>query len=102
MSSFLEGDNVKPTMASHAAPLKGKVIQYLTESDVDRSGRGYFFPRVGVVHGHVGKNLGVNGDYIPFSRFVEVVVLRDATQEEINMYEHEGDEAPMHDVRNQQ
>lgn len=86
MSNFLEGTNVKPHSAADAKSLLKKNVQYLRTSDIDRSGRGYIFPKSGVVTGCYGKNLEINGDSIPFSALVEVVVLGDATDEELEIY----------------
>jgi hypothetical protein len=41
----LEGQNIKPRTAKEAKALIGKEVIYLQTGDIDRSGRGYFFPR---------------------------------------------------------
>lgn len=49
-SKFFEGaENIAPRTTAAARSLIGKKVKYLTEADIDKTGRGYFFPRVGVV-----------------------------------------------------
>jgi|AntDeeMinimDraft_5_1070356.scaffolds.fasta_scaffold13135_3 hypothetical protein len=86
MSRYLEGDNVKPQHSQDGRKLIGRVVQYITSLDIDHSGRGYFFPRTGVITDQFKRNLEVNGELIPFSSFVEIVDLREATQEEMDTY----------------
>lgn len=83
---YLEGTNVKPQHTTDGRKLIGKFVEYLTTQDIDRSGRGYIFPKTGVVTDQFKRNLEINGDLIPYSSFVEVVIIRDATEEEISVY----------------
>ncbi len=54
---YLEGDNIAPLSTEKARELIGKRIIYLRKCDIDRSGRGYFFPQYGIVadvfRGHI-------------------------------------------------
>lgn len=72
---LLEGKNRAPKTAKEARALIGVRVEYLRNQDIDRSGRGYFFPRKGAVEDVNGKNLAIDGDWIAFSRLRELVVL---------------------------
>lgn len=77
--SCLEGIQVGPLTAAKVKKLIGKKVKYLRECDIDRSGRGYFFPRTGIVLGSYGRNLEMDheGNYFYFSSFKEMVVLEE-------------------------
>ena len=73
----LTGKNIAPLNSAAAKKLIGKRITYLRECDMDRSGRGYFFPRGGVVADVFRGNLAIDdsSNFIGSLRsFVEVVV----------------------------
>lgn len=71
---YLTGENIRPRSAEEARKLIGKKITYLREQDIDRSGRGYFFPRQGEVTSVQGRNIEFgNGDWQTLSSLVEVV-----------------------------
>ena len=79
---FLEGEQAPFRTAAERKRLVGKVIRYLRSCDIDRSGRGYFFPRVDIVVSAAGLNLFLeNGSTIHRGELREVVVLRDAEGE---------------------
>jgi len=84
--SYLDGTNVAPANAESAKKLLGHYVRYLRSLDIDKSGRGYVFPKSGVVTGQFKRNLEINGDLVPFSSFVEINILREATQEEMSVY----------------
>lgn len=74
-TTYLDGQNVAPKTAKQARALIGKKVTYLTKFDIDRSGRGYFFPRTGVIREVHGKNVDVgHHDWIMLSSIVEMVV----------------------------
>jgi hypothetical protein len=60
MGIYLEGNDIKPRTAKEAKALIGKRVKYLQSSDVDKSGRGYFFPRVGTIVDVKGKNIAID------------------------------------------
>ena len=70
---ILEGENIAPRNAQEARALIGKQVRYLRNVDLDRSGRGYFFPRIGTVESVVGRELVIDGDYVLRTRIVEMV-----------------------------
>lgn len=74
---YLEGENLAPLTAAKVRALVGHRIEYLRERDIDRSGRGYYWPRKGVVLGGMGRNIELDqeGNFESFGRFVEVVDL---------------------------
>ena len=57
---LLTGTNCKPKTAKEARALIGKKVIYLMRSDIDSSGRGYFFPRHGTVVEVSGKNIAID------------------------------------------
>jgi len=75
LCKFLHGENVAPLNAAKARQLKGHRIEYLRRGDIDWSGRGYFFPRFGLVIGYMERNLEIDDphNYYSFGSFVEVV-----------------------------
>ena len=56
MARYLDGETVPVKTKADRLKLIGKRIQYLRPSDIDRSGRGFFFPRTGTVTGSEGRN----------------------------------------------
>lgn len=72
--SYLDGENLKPYDSSAAEKLIGKTVTYLRTTDIDKSGRGYFFPRCGVVEGVLRKNLLISDVYISFNDIVEIII----------------------------
>jgi hypothetical protein len=73
---LLEGTSVLPLTAQRARDLIGKEVQYLRKCDIDWSGRGYYFPRSGVVHAQIGRNIaiGTPDNFIYFSSIAEMVL----------------------------
>jgi len=57
MRCFDKETNSTPKTAAEAKALLGKRVKYLQEQDIDRSGRGLYFPRYGTVTGNKGKNI---------------------------------------------
>jgi hypothetical protein len=75
--AYLEGQNITPRSTKEAKMLIGKHVQFLRKCDIDRSGRGYYFPRTGVIEDVNGKNLIMhNGDAIYLSDLVEMVEMQ--------------------------
>lgn len=73
--AYLDGKNVSPKHLKDARLLIGKKVEYLRRMDIDKSGRGYFFPRRGIVEDVHGRNLIIGGDYVHFSDLYELVIL---------------------------
>lgn len=69
---YLKGPNIAPKTVSQARKLTGTFVQYLAEEDIDKSGRGYIFPRYGFVEGGMGRDVIISGDYISISRIREM------------------------------
>jgi hypothetical protein len=73
---YLEGEQAPFKMKADRDRLVGCKIQYLRHRDIDRTGRGYFFPQVG----HIAKSSGLNlffdnGDSLYRSEIAELVVI---------------------------
>jgi hypothetical protein len=60
--------------AKEARALIGKRVKYLRGIDIDKTGRGYVFPRYGTIERVIGRELLIDGDYVVRSRIVEMVV----------------------------
>lgn len=75
MNRMLEGENVTPHRNSEAKKLIGCQVQYLCGRDIDRSGRGYFFPQTGTVNDVYGRNIQINDEYIYLSTIVEMRII---------------------------
>jgi hypothetical protein len=59
--------------AAVAKSLYGKKVEYLLACDIDQSGRGYFFPRYGVVRGQFGRNIQIGESWLCFNELIELV-----------------------------
>lgn len=80
---YLDGPIVPFRTAADRKALVGKTIRYLRRSDIDRSGRGYFFPRVGKVVEAKGVRLVFdNWNSVERGDLVEVEVLSPEEAEE--------------------
>lgn len=61
MSRYFEGEeNIAPRTAAEARALIGTRVKYLQGCDIDRSGRGYYFPRYGVVAAVHGREIAMD------------------------------------------
>jgi len=63
-NQLLRGENITPNNKAEIQPLIGNMVEYLRDIDIDKSGRGYFLPRRGIVEGCKGRNIIIDGDYI--------------------------------------
>jgi hypothetical protein len=76
MGRHLEGTDLPFRTAAERKALVGKAIRYLRHCDIDRSGRGYIFPRYGVVVGAYRTNLEMdNGTTVSRADLVELVAI---------------------------
>ena len=79
----LEGDLAPIRTAADRKKLVGKYIRYLRDCDIDKSGRGYFFPRFDGVLQASGRLLHLtNGDSLKAGDLREVVVVRDIEEDD--------------------
>lgn len=46
---LLSGKNIAPSTSAEAKALIGKEVVWICERDIDKSGRGYFFPKRGKI-----------------------------------------------------
>lgn len=53
----------------------GKKVTYLTSRDIDYSGRGYFFPRIGTIQGTYRRSIIIDEEYIPINSMKEIVLI---------------------------
>lgn len=73
INRLLGGENIKPSNAAQARALIGKQLQWLTEWEIDKSGRGYFFPKTGSIIAVHRREVEIeNGNFISISSFVEM------------------------------
>ena len=85
--NYLDGENITPSTTKQARDLIGVNVTYLTKGDIDRSGRGYFFPREGVVAGVHGRNIAFDepGNFLYIlSDIVEMVKKKGVAKKEFN------------------
>jgi hypothetical protein len=72
----LTGNHVAFRTAADRRALVGRYIMFLRHCDIDRTGRGMFFPRTGIVQSAGGRFLNMdNGTSLAASDLVEVVDL---------------------------
>ena len=77
MGKHLDGTTLPFQTAADRKALVGKTIRYLRLCDIDRSGRGYIFPRVNTVVEAKGIYLIMdNGDAAGRSELVEIVEIK--------------------------
>lgn len=72
LNRMLGGENIAPRTKKEAEALTNTRVRYLRTCDIDRSGRGYFFPQVGVIERAIGREVVIDGDYIPLKSIVEM------------------------------
>lgn len=87
MCVYLDGKDIKPRTAKEARALIGKRVRYLQSSDIDHSGRGYFFPRVGTVVAVHGKNIAMDHEHnwcVYISNLVEMVEVPSDGEEKLS------------------
>lgn len=73
MGRYLDGVQARFRTASDRRSLIGKRVCYLLSSGIDRSGRGYIFPRHGLVTHTSGKNIYIDDNPEYVSNIVEMV-----------------------------
>lgn len=82
MPKRLVGESVLTRSIQPMKDLIGKEVIYLRGADIDRSGRGYFFPRIGKITDARYQTITINQyDHYSLSSFVEMV---EATQENLD------------------
>ncbi len=73
--AYLKGEQVKidtPTLRK----MIGTKVQYLLERDIDKTGRGYFSPHIGVITEIIRKQVDFgNSSHEPFSSIREIVII---------------------------
>lgn len=77
MSFRLEGDHVM-IQTKVLKKLIGTEVSYLLKRDIDKTGRGYFFPQAGEITEVYNKHVVFddNGDYVHFSAISEITIER--------------------------
>jgi hypothetical protein len=69
---LIGGERIAPRTAAQARTLIGRHVEYLRNRDIDRSGRGYYFPQSGVVNSVRGRNIEIDGNWVHFSELAEM------------------------------
>ena len=73
---YLEGENIKPSYNKDAKKLIGKSVEYLRSCDIDKSGRGYYFPRRNKIVDVIGRQLIFeNSDSVYFNDIKEMIII---------------------------
>lgn len=73
MCNYLKGKQLKFKTRKDAILLFDKEIVYLRDQDIDKSGRGYFFPRYGQIRDYWKKQINIDGDWVSLSSIIEIV-----------------------------
>lgn len=76
--NYLNGENLSLKTAKQARMYIGKEVEYLCKCDIDRSGRGYFFPKKGIIVDVSGRDIAIDTKHnfvIHLSDLVEMVVI---------------------------
>ena len=71
---MLEGKKVKCRTKADVVKLLDQDIVYLTERDIDQTGRGFFIPRFGQVRDYWKRQVNISGDWVSLSRIREMVL----------------------------
>jgi hypothetical protein len=71
--AYLEGKQVGKLNPKIAKSLIGRGFKYLRRCDIDRTGRGVFFPKYGVIDDVHGRCVYIDGDPVSMSDIVEMV-----------------------------
>lgn len=76
---YLKNDsaNIRPKSVGDARALVGMKVEYLRQVDIDKSGRGYFFPRTGTVVSAKGRNIEIEQDWVGLTEIVELRKIED-------------------------
>lgn len=53
----------------------GEKVQYLRDVDIDRSGRGYYFPREGTIEEVEYRQINISGTWMLIRDIVEIVIM---------------------------
>lgn len=76
MGRYFDGETAPFRTAADRKALVGKHIRYVRHCDIDKTGRGYFFPRIDTVVEATGTNLIFdNGSSVARGDLVEVQVI---------------------------
>jgi FKBP-type peptidyl-prolyl cis-trans isomerase 2 len=74
---FLKNGKYFPKSPKEAKELLGKKIRFLENCDIDKSGRGYFFPQEGVVTEIIGRNIFIDDNPKWLGHMVEYEILEE-------------------------
>lgn len=70
----LKGEHIEIKNTAVARKLVGKSITYLRSQDIDKSGRGYFSPQVGIIKEAYAGNIRIDGDWVMIRELKEIVL----------------------------
>lgn len=71
----LEGTHITIKNTKEGKQYIGKRIQYLRSKDIDKTGRGYYFPKTGIIEEVYARNIRIDGDWTTISELVEIILL---------------------------
>lgn len=77
---YLAGDNIRPHGTREARALIGSSVLYLRPCDIDKSGRGLFFPQSGIITAVCGRWLAIDEPQnfcINIGQIVEMVAIQE-------------------------
>lgn len=70
----LEGVGIPLFSIRDVKPFIGRSVIYLRHCDIDKSGRGYFFPQYGTIERCHGRNVQINDQWYGLSQLSEMVL----------------------------
>lgn len=72
--SLLNGVQITDRSTKNMRSCIGSKVEYLRNADIDKSGRGYFFPRFGTIEEVLRKQISIDGEWMSISDIVEIVI----------------------------
>jgi len=77
---YLDGENIRPKNKDETLKLVGKKVKFIRDFDIDKSGRGYVFPRVAFITGYAERCIEFDkSTYERISSIIEMQLLNEST-----------------------
>lgn len=75
MSYLTTGVPITDRSTSNMRACIGQKVEYLRSRDIDKSGRGYFFPHIGVITEVLRRQVSISGEWMRISEIVEINII---------------------------
>ncbi len=73
--SYLTGVHITDRSTKNFRACIGSKVQYLRNWDIDKSGRGYFFPREGTIEQVANRQVCISGSWLMIRDIAEIVII---------------------------